>query len=60
MKKQKIKTLSFRVYGILDKNKKKIIKVSLIKDEIQLDIDLDNHKGNLSLCIFNIETEITL
>ena len=60
MKKQKTKTLSFRVYGILDKNKKKIIKVSLIKDEIQLDIDLDNHKGNLSLCIFNIETEITV
>lgn len=58
MKKQKAKKLSFRVYGILDKNKKKITKISLVKDEIQLEIDLDNHKGNLSLCIFNIETEI--
>jgi len=60
MKKQKAQKIFISVYGILDKNKKKIIKVSLDKNEIQLEIDLDNHKGNLYLCKFDIRTEILI
>ena len=60
MKKPKPKSFSLRVYGILDKKKKQITRVSLNKEEIQLEIDLDNHEGNLSLYRFDIKVKIVI
>ena len=60
MKKQKSKVFSLCVYGILDKKKKQITKVSLNQEEIQLEIDLDNHAGNLSLCSFDIKIKMVI
>lgn len=60
MKKKKSKIFSLCVYGILDKKKKKITKVSLIKEEIQLDVDLDNHEGTLSLCSFDLKIKLVI
>ena len=55
MNKQKTKIISVRVYGIFDKKKRKVTKVSLNQEEIQFEIDLDNLDGNLFLCIFDIK-----
>ena len=60
MKKKKPKILSLRVYGILDKKKKQITKVHLNREDIQLEIDLDNHEGNLSLCSFDIKIKVVI
>lgn len=57
-RRKKIKSLSLHVYGILDKTKKEVTKVSLDREEIQLEIDLDNHNRNFSLCDFLIKVHI--
>lgn len=51
------KILSLHVFGILDNHLKKIIKVSLDQEELEFDLDLDNHDGRLSLCDFEIKVK---
>ncbi len=57
---KKPKIFSFRVYGILDKNKKEITKISLNEEEIQLEVDLENLHGNLALCSFDVKVKIPI
>ncbi len=58
--KKKFKFLFLHVYGILDKKKGDLLKVSLNKEEIQLEIDLDNHDRNFALCEFSIKIKIPI
>ena len=58
MRKKKTKLICAHVYGILDQKINKITKVSLDEEEIKLDLDLDNHGGNLMLCEFDLRVEL--
>ena len=58
--KKKSKLLSLRVYGILDKEKGEIKKVSLNKEELIFEIELDNYYGHLVLCDFDIKVKFLL
>lgn len=58
--KSKNKTLSLHVYAILDKKFRRVTKVSLDKEEIEFEIDLDNHDQNLILCNFEIRIKIPI
>lgn len=49
------KILSLHVYGILDKKAAKIRKVSLDREELEFEIELDNIDGNLMLCDFDLK-----
>jgi hypothetical protein len=49
------KILSLHVYGILDKVAKKVTKVSLDREELEFEIELDNIEGHLMLCDFTIQ-----
>jgi len=49
------KVLSLHVYGILDKKAAKIHKVSLDREELEFEIELDNIEGNLMLCDFELK-----
>lgn len=60
MNKKKTKTISVHVYGILDRKKQKITKVSLDKEDIKLDIDLENFDGRLMLCEFDLRIVLPL
>jgi hypothetical protein len=52
--------LSLHVYGILDKEKNKIIKVSLDREDLKFELELDNHSGTLILCDFDIKVKFSL
>jgi len=54
------KILSLHVYGILDKVTKKINKVSLDREELEFEIELDNIQGNLLLCDFAIKVKFPI
>ena len=55
---KKRKFFSIRIYGILDKKNEKILKVSLNKEEIKFELDLDNYDDNFILCDFDLKIEI--
>jgi hypothetical protein len=57
-KKQKI--LSLRVYGIMDIERETVIKVNLNKEELEFELELDNHDGNLILCSFDIKIKFLI
>lgn len=54
------KLLSLHVYGILNKKLEKITKVSLDKEELIFEIDLDNYSGHLVLCDFYVKVDMPL
>lgn len=60
MKRQrkKEKSVFLHVYGILDKVKRDITKVSLDKEEILFEIEMDNHDQNFSLCDFEVRIKV--
>lgn len=59
-RRKKTKTLSLHVYGILDRKRGKITKVGLDKEEIQFEVDLDNHDSNFGLCDFELKVKIPI
>lgn len=56
----KVKFTSLHIYGILDKRRREITRVSLDKEEIQFEIDLDNHEKNFGFCDFTLKIKIPI
>ena len=55
-KKQKKRSIDLHMYGIIDKQKNTMLKISLDLAEIQMEIALmGGLKGHLSECEFNIK-----
>lgn len=49
--------ISLHVYGIIDKNLAKVTKVSLNREELEFELDCDNHDNNLMLCDFELKVK---
>lgn len=54
------KILSLRVFGILNTVTKKVTKVSLDREELEFEIELDNIQGNLLLCDFTVKVQFPI